>query len=128
MNDEQKIRMLLDSWMAAIRTREISKILEAHDENIIMFDVPEPFSAIGLEAYKETWVTFFAGTESGQYEMHDLKLTIGADVAFCTARMRCSWRNGNDFENLNFRLTVGLQKKENHWLVVHEHHSVPAAG
>jgi ketosteroid isomerase-like protein len=42
--------------------------------------------------------------------------------------MRCSGREtrGEDIE-LEFRLTIGLGKSEGQWIVMHEHHSIPAA-
>jgi ketosteroid isomerase-like protein len=56
-----------------------------------------------------------------------MDVSAGDDVAFVTALMRCAGRevSGQDIE-LDFRLTIGLRKIDNQWVVVHEHHSIPA--
>jgi hypothetical protein len=33
---------------------------------------------------------------------------------------------GKEPSDLDFRLTMGLCKVNGHWLVTHEHHSIPA--
>jgi ketosteroid isomerase-like protein len=56
-----------------------------------------------------------------------MDITAGDDVAFVTALMRCAGRetSGQDIE-LDFHLTIGLRKIGDQWIVVHEHHSIPA--
>jgi SnoaL-like domain len=56
-----------------------------------------------------------------------MDITAGADVAFVTALMRCAGveKSGERIE-LGFRLTIGLRKMGGQWVVVHEHHSIPA--
>jgi ketosteroid isomerase-like protein len=48
-------------------------------------------------------------------------------MAFVSAATRCpgSETSGKDVE-LDFRLTIGLRKSDGQWVIVHEHHSVPA--
>ena len=49
-------------------------------------------------------------------------------VAFVTALMRCAGTEPNGQESeLDFRLTIGLCKIEDRWIVTHEHHSIPAS-
>jgi ketosteroid isomerase-like protein len=57
-----------------------------------------------------------------------MNVTAGNDVAFVTALMRCAGTeaNGNKTE-LEFRLTIGLRKIDGHWIVMHEHHSIPTS-
>jgi len=56
-----------------------------------------------------------------------MNVVAGSDVAFVAALMRCAekGRNGERI-TLDFRLTVGLRKINGHWIILHEHHSVPA--
>ena len=118
---------MIESWAAAVRRKDLEGILKHHSPDIIMFDVPPPFQSVGLDAYKSTWELFFRGTAPGRFDIKTLKIIAGEDVAFCIATMICSWNNRGTFEELEFRLTVGLTKVEGEWLIVHEHHSVPAS-
>jgi uncharacterized protein (TIGR02246 family) len=126
MNDEHKIRRLVEEWAKAVRERNIDGILPHHARDIVMFDVPPPFQSIGIDAYRKTWELFFSGTAPGRFDIHELNVFAGADVAFCVATMQCSWKHNGMYEDLDFRLTIGLVKRNNEWIIVHEHHSVPA--
>jgi len=118
------IRALLEDWAAAVRTRDLGGILAHHSTGIVMFDVPPPPVIRGIEAYARTWRLFFAAQAVPVvFDIIDLEITAGSDVAFAVARMRCV---GSEAGELEFRLTVGLRKIRGAWTVVHEHHSLPA--
>lgn len=56
-----------------------------------------------------------------------MDITAGNDVAFVIALMRCAGVKANaEREELEFRLTIGLRKIGDQWIVIHEHHSIPA--
>ena len=56
-----------------------------------------------------------------------MAVVAGNDVAFAAAAMRCAekGKNGEPI-SLDFRVTIGPRKTEGEWVIVHEHHSVPA--
>jgi uncharacterized protein (TIGR02246 family) len=127
-NDEAELRALIARWSKAVRDENLAGIRADHDPEILMFDVPPPLLARGLDAYMETWKTFFAwSTKPVAFDFHDVKITAGPDVAFATAIGRCCGREGNgEGIQLEFRLTMGFRKRNGRWCIVHEHHSVPA--
>jgi uncharacterized protein (TIGR02246 family) len=128
MTNEEQIRQIIENWAAAVKRRDISSILAHHSEDLIMFDVPPPFQSVGIDAYRKTWDTFFKYTKPGVFDFHELKIVADDHVAFCMATMKCEdSTGGTGFEPLNFRLTIGLKKKDNQWTIVHEHHSIPSA-
>jgi ketosteroid isomerase-like protein len=91
-----------------------------------MFDVPAPFQSKGLEEYRKTWDLFFKwASNPAVFDIMEMNITAGDDVAFATAVMQCA---GTEVEGakLDFRLTLGLKKIAGQWTIVHEHHSVPA--
>ncbi len=126
--NENLIRQLIENWAAAVRGKNIDAILKHHSKDIVMYDVPEPFQSVGINAYQETWDTFFDWAKDyGVYEIKDINIIAGEDVAFCYASMQCAGSHKNEEkEFLNFRLTVGLKKINNEWIILHEHHSIPA--
>ncbi len=93
-----------------------------------MFDVPPPIQSKGIEAYKKTWDVFFAWSkDSCVFDISEMNITAGQDVAFATAMMHCAGTEANgDQIELDFRLTIGLRKIGGRWIVMHEHHSIPA--
>jgi ketosteroid isomerase-like protein len=126
--DEAAIRELIESWAKAVRTKKINGILANHSPEILMFDVPPPIQSKGIEAYKKTWDLFFSWSHNPVvFDISEMNITAGNDVAFVTALMRCAGTeaNGERIE-LEFRLTIGLRRIGGQWIIMHEHHSIPA--
>jgi ketosteroid isomerase-like protein len=125
--NEIQIRDLIENWAKAVRAKDIDVILAFHSENLVMYDVPEPFESVGLNEYRKTWDLFF--NCAGRIVFDILELTIIADdqVAFAFGKLECLDKNDSgDYLPLFFRLTVGLKKIKGEWTILHEHHSVPA--
>ena len=127
--DEAAIRKLVEDWAGSVKRRDLDGILRDHSADVVMFDVPPPLQSKGIEAYRRTWDTFFSWSRDPVvFEIQEMNVTAGPDVAFVTALMRCAGTevSGVDIE-LDFRLTVGLRKIGDRWMITHEHHSIPAA-
>jgi uncharacterized protein (TIGR02246 family) len=124
--DVTAIRAQIEAWAAAVRARDMAGILRNHAADMVMFDVPLPLHLRGIAAYEASWPQFFeASPKPIRFDIMDLQITAGNDVAFALALMRCAMIEGGNLD-LDFRLTVGLRKIDGRWIVTHEHHSVPA--
>jgi ketosteroid isomerase-like protein len=127
VTDEAELRTVIVQWLKAIRNEDRAGIRANHDPDILMFDVPPPFSSRGLDAYMATWDTFFVWqAKPVQFDLHDLVITAGEDVAFATAIGHCCDLSSGEKVDLRFRLTMGFRKHDRRWWIVHEHHSLPA--
>ena len=126
MSDEQQIRDVIERWTTAVHDGDMSTVLAEHASDIVMFDVPPPERGVrGIEAYRQTWPGFFRWQASGAvFDIESLDVTAGADVAFAYALLRCG--TPAEFERdpeQRLRLTIGLRKIGDRWIVTHEHHS-----
>lgn len=126
MTDEQQIRSLIQAWAVAAHEGDLATVLADHASDIVMFDVPPPYLGVrGIAAYEESWLPFFGWQASGAvFEIESLDVVVGVDVAFAYGLLRCG--TPADFARdpqQRLRLTVGLRKSENRWIVQHEHHS-----
>jgi uncharacterized protein (TIGR02246 family) len=130
-NAENGIRAVIEAWADAVRRHDLPGILAHHEPDIVMFDVPPPLQSRGLDEYRKTWDLFFRYHEPAQaFDIEELAITAGDDVAFAAAIMRCgSATVGGPPEDggFLFRLTIGLRNVDGDWRIAHEHHSVPAA-
>jgi uncharacterized protein (TIGR02246 family) len=127
-SDQEEIRTLLTGWAAAVHNGDLDTVLADHADDIVMFDVPPPDRGVrGMAAYRETWPPFFEWQAQGaDFEIEELDITAGDDVAFAWALLRCG--TAEEFKllpNQRLRLTVGLKKVSGRWTVTHEHHSFP---
>jgi uncharacterized protein (TIGR02246 family) len=127
--NEAAIRDLVENWASMVRRKNIDGILANHSPDVLMFDVPPPMQSKGIAAYKKTWNLFFSWSQDpGVFDIREMNITAGDDVAFVTALMRCAGTEPNENKTeLEFRLTIGLRKLNGQWMVTHEHHSIPAS-
>jgi uncharacterized protein (TIGR02246 family) len=125
--NETLVRELIENWAKAVREKDYDTLLAHHAEDIVMYDVPEPFQSIGIDAYRNTWDLFFSGTQQGVFDIQELHIFADENIAFGFATMKCMNRNGEGaYDPLDFRLTIGLKKIKGEWTILHEHHSVPS--
>lgn len=123
---EKHIRALIERWVDAVHAGDLDTVLADHTDDIVMFDVPPPHDGVrGIDAYRETWPPFFRWQASGAvFEIVDLDVTAGDDVAFAHALLRCDTPDGLARNpETRLRLTIGLRKENGRWVVSHEHHS-----
>lgn len=127
---ESQIKAVIEAWAGAVRRHDYSGILAHHEQDIVMFDVPPPLQSQGMEEYKKTWDLFFRYHEPSQsFDIEELAITAGADVAFAVAIMRCgsgTFSGPPQEGGFLFRLTIGLRNIDGDWRISHEHHSVPS--
>lgn len=126
MSDEQEITALVRRWATAVHDGDLGGVLADHADDLVMFDVPPPQRGVrGLEAYAATWPPFFEWQRQGAvFEIDELRVTSGHDVAYAVALLRC----GSPEElaaapDRRLRLTLGLRRHAGAWVVAHEHHS-----
>jgi len=128
MSDEQAIRDVFTGWVEAIQTQNLNAVVANHDEGIVMFDVPPPYNGVrGIDEYRDSWPPFFEFLSTGaEFKVVELDVVAGTDVGFAYALLRCG--TSDQFaENPDNRLrvTVGMRKVDDRWLIAHEHHSFP---
>ena len=127
---ENEIEAIIEAWADAVRRHDLSSILAHHEQDILMFDVPPPLQSRGIDEYKKTWDLFFKYHKPSQaFDIEELAITAGKDVAFATALMRCgsgTFSGPPEEGGFLFRLTIGLRNADGDWRIAHEHHSVPS--
>ncbi len=128
MSAETEIRTLIERWVVAVHEGDLATVLADRTDDVVMFDVPPPEDGIrGMAAYREAWPPFLEWQASGAvFELVELDVTAGEDVAFAHALLRC----GPAAEvaaapDQRLRLTFGLVRQGDRWCVAHEHHSFP---
>ena len=125
--DEALIRGIMDDWARAIRARDVKRVVSNFTQDVVSFDVVGPLQNVGSGAMRkraEEWFSSFKDPIG--YEVRDLTIHTGGDVAFCFSlnRVNATTTNGNTVD-MWWRATVGFRKIDGTWVVTHEHNSVP---
>ncbi|SDM29681.1 conserved hypothetical protein [Modicisalibacter muralis] len=124
---ETEIRQLIDNWTQAFLAKDLDGIMAHYAPDVVAFDAIIALQFKGIEAYREHWaqcLTFCQGAM--KFELHELDITAGEDVAFSHSLSHCGGTNEEGEEQACWmRGTVCYRKLDGQWLVTHEHFSAP---
>jgi ketosteroid isomerase-like protein len=123
-HSEAQIRGTIDARANAIRNKNVQGMPPNFTEDSVGFFFEPPLQQSPL---KEDLVGWFATWSSSiGYEIGDLKIAVGDDVAFCHSLSRLTGtRTDGTNTDLWFRETLCFRKINCQWLIAHIHESVP---
>lgn len=127
---EQEVRALLDQWADAFRRKDVDAVMAVYapGNQLIAYDILPPLEYRGADAYRRDYAAFFANFAGPlEVEVRDVRIVVGADVAFSHGleRMRGILKNGSRFDTW-VRFTEGYRRINGRWYAIHDHISVPA--
>jgi ketosteroid isomerase-like protein len=125
--DEARIRGLVAEIVAGIRDRDLNALRPVYASDVVSFDVEPPLRHVGVEAKLENWARVFAVFRSVEYDVRDLTVVVGGDVAFgyCFGRLHGTLMSGAATDGMWVRVTLCFRRIDGDWLVVHDQASVP---
>ena len=127
MKDKAEIRALIDGFVKAIRAKDVNGVMSVFAPDVVSFDLGPPLQHGGGEAFVTRWQELFASYQGPiDYEVHDLSVTAGDDVAFTHSLNRIGGTTGSGKRTDRWlRWTACYRKIDGRWLIVHEQVSVP---
>ncbi|GGQ02018.1 uncharacterized protein (TIGR02246 family) [Actinomadura coerulea] len=125
--DEAEIRQVVDRIVEGIRAKDLKALEQVYAEDVVSFDVEPPLQHVGIAAKLKNWTNVFTFFEEVSYEVRDLALTVGEDVAFghCFGRLSGTLKNGTATSGIWVRATFCFRKAGDDWLIAHDQVSVP---
>jgi uncharacterized protein (TIGR02246 family) len=127
MSGETQIRALNEEMVAAIRAKDVDAIMHHYTPDVVVFDLLEPLQYRGADAIRArlaAWLSSFPGTL--EFEMREVKITAGEDVAFCHSLNRVRGINMDGAKiDMWWRATNCFRKFDGRWRVTHGHSSEP---
>lgn len=120
---EEHIRKIADG----IRAKDLDALRVLYAEDVVSFDVEPPLQHVGVDAKLANWSRVFTIFHEVDYDVRDLVLTVGDEVAFarCFGRLHGTLDRGVKTDGMWVRATICLQKREGAWTIVHDQASVP---
>ncbi|MGW0231541.1 YybH family protein [Actinopolymorpha singaporensis] len=125
--DEARIRQRIDQIVEGIRAKDLDALRRIYATDVVSFDVEPPLQHVGIDAKLKNWAKVFTIFEEVSYEVRDLAVTAGGDVAFghCFGRLSGTLSNGTATSGMWVRGTFCFEKSDGEWLIVHDQASVP---
>jgi ketosteroid isomerase-like protein len=124
---EAQIRLQINKIVEGIRAQDLEGLRRLYTADVVSFDVEPPLQHVGVEGKMKNWANVFTFFQDATYEVRDLKLTVGDDVAFGHGfgRLSGTLRNGTATGGMWVRATFCFQKVDGNWLIAHDQVSVP---
>jgi PhnB protein len=123
--DEAQIHRVIDDWARALRNKDADGVVSHYAPDLVHFSLAPPLlSAVSNAKGLNEWFATWQGPIG--YEIRDLSVAIGDDVAFSHSlnRMHGTKTEGSKGD-LWFRHTLCFRKIHGEWKIAHEHESVP---
>ena len=126
---QSDIKALENQFMAAFKAKDVDAIMKVYvpDQSLVVFDVIPPRQYVGADAYRKDWKGFLDSLNGPiTVELNDLAIVSDHNLAYGHSIQRVA---GTDKQgkalDLTVRLTDVYKKIKGHWLIIHEHVSVP---
>jgi ketosteroid isomerase-like protein len=126
--DEADIRRRIDQLAGAIRATDLEAVMSAYTTDVVSFDIEPPLQHVGAQAKRKNWERVFTVYEHPLgYEIRDLTITVGDDVAFAHSLNRLSGtlKSGTTTTGFWIRASMCFVKVNGDWFVSHDHASAP---
>lgn len=128
-DSKAEVKALEDQFVAAFKAKDLDAIMKVYvpDQSLVVFDVVPPRQYVGAAAYRKDWQEFL-GTFPGPITVELTGLDIVADhnLAYGHSIQRVAGTDkAGKALDLTVRVTDVYRKIKGHWLIVHEHVSVP---
>jgi uncharacterized protein (TIGR02246 family) len=125
--NETAIRELIDGYVNAVRAKDINGVTSVYAPDLVAFDVVPPLQYVGAEAFRKVWQEVFETFQAPiLYEVRDLTITAGDDVAFShSLNSNCGTMKNGQKTDLWLRWTVCYRKTNGKWRIAHLQVSVP---
>lgn len=124
---ENEIRQLIESWIPAVRSRDVDAITAPYADDILAFDAVKTLQFKGKAAYRAHWqacMEFCPGDMI--FEVEQLQIHATPELALAHWLNRCGpATEGGEDKSCYMRVTAGYQRIGGQWKVIHEHWSAP---
>ena len=122
-----QIREKLDNWAQAVRARDVARVIAHYAPDMVAYDAIAKLQFKGVDSYRAHWETCMNMCSGPMiFELHELQVAAGAELAFAHALNRCGGTGPDGEEMVGWmRMTACYRKQQGEWRIVHEHFSAP---
>ncbi|GAA1508536.1 YybH family protein [Kribbella lupini] len=120
---EAAITAQINQIIHGLRTKDLDHLAQLYTPDVVSFDIDPPLQHVGRAAKLKNWERVFAVFQDVNYELRDLKITAGDEIAFAHGFGRLS--NGTTAGSW-VRVTFCFRNVDGTWLIAHDQVSVPS--
>ena len=125
--DEVELRHQVAEIAEGLQAKDPERLKKLYAADIVSFDIEPPLQCVGVEAKLKNWSPVFTHFEHVTFDIRELTITAGDEVAFghAFARLSGTLKDGSVMSGTWVRATYCFRKIDGTWLIVHDQASVP---
>lgn len=126
-NAQAQLQQQLDSWVAACRSKDVSRIMSHYAEDVVAYDAIGPLRFQGRAAYQAHWQACMEMC-SGQamFEIHQPSFLLSGELAVAHYLFHCGGSDDKgEVQSSWMRVSQCFRLQGGQWLIAHEHFSMP---
>ena len=124
--DEGAIRAGVETWTKAVSARDADSALRLYAQDVRSFELAPPLQMLGVEEVGTALREWLSRWRELRFETKDLDVHASGDAAYASFFNHLTGLAADGTRmDLWVRVTLGLRKEDDRWLVAHEHVSVP---
>ena len=124
---ERQVRALVGTLATAIRDKNVEALMSHYAPDVLAFDLLPPLQYSGADAIRKRVSAWFSSFEGSiEFEMRNLHIAAGDDIAFCYSLNGVTGTSKDGAKvDMWWRATNCFRKIDGTWLVTHGHSSEP---
>lgn len=123
------VTQALDAYAAAVYAKDVDAFVAIYADDVHIFDSWGQWEYSGIDAWRDMATGWFGslGDERVQVTFADVGSAVGdtAAVGHAAVTFTAVSPAGERLRSTTNRMTVGLEKRNGSWTIVHEHTSLP---
>jgi ketosteroid isomerase-like protein len=125
---ESVLHERIEALAQAIRDKDVDRVMSFYAKDVVVFDVRPPLDVRGADGYRKNFERWFASIEGPMgFDFLDLSISAGEGASFCHYLAHITGtRPGDRTVDYWVRGTSCFERWNGHWLITHEHISMPA--
>lgn len=125
--DEEQLRALIEERVHAVRAKDPVPLAARQAGDLLSYGVLPPLMSRGSADAERTTRDWFDSYASDiGYDVREVEVRASGDLGFCGFIYHVSGTTtSGDEVSMWVRATLGCEKRDGTWLIVHDHESVP---
>lgn len=125
--DHASIEQMLGHWRQAVSDKNLHRISEHYSIDVVAFDAVGQLQFKGRDTYMAHWQACMEMCSGPTlFDMQQLHVELGQDLGFGYFICHCGGTNEQgEMQSSWMRVSQCYRKQDGHWLIAHEHFSVP---
>ncbi|MCC9643249.1 YciI family protein [Rhodopirellula sp. JC740] len=124
--EEAELRRAVKRWSDALEAKDCDGLVRDYAPEVVLYGAIPPYKFEGPEKIRELWQNCLPNFPAFESVFHNMKFHVAGEVAFAYGLHSFRTEDPDHPAGKSWmRVTIGYERQNGEWKVVHEHVSLP---